>query len=508
MTAAPAGHGKSTLCGRLTADWRDGHSGLQRFDHVYLMVMRNVHNERATLENIICNDLKLLDSSLEGQVRRSLKFQFSLIIIEGYDEILDTEREGSTINQLLTGKHGFRAIVLVSTRPHYRQEIATLAGGSYIYLPLGKLDDQGMNQYCSDFFEGDSQKASITDLIVNSSFISEDLIRIPMFLALTCVMYKTHNLSDIQSTLSSMGSVLATFWCMLMGMKEEKDRKQTMVVIYKSLSDRNMHNDTRRVLRLVAKLSYKCLLNNRYTFSASLLHDWYLTIEDMDKLGPVDIFGDKAEFLHLLFQECVAGYHIASDKNAVQTLLSKKGKTSDIEKWLSPFENALVFSVGMEPSILTEVAKVISIITVREAGSGLCNMDLSYIVRLLDECSSEDIQKTFLDIFIQSNVHSVPNHEPTSTSTQGYLTILKLLGKLKCFQLLKRVYGKHIYSKNHRTVLSLLGKKRSLVISDPFLMACLPGIDLDDTETLEIKKCTLSLLDVTSEWQVSRKICT
>ena len=259
MTVAPAGHGKSTLYGRLTADWRDGHPALQRFDHVYLMIMRNVHNTRSPLENIICNDLKLLDSSIEGQVRRSLKFQFTLILIDGYDEILETERAGSTINQLLTGKHKFRSIVLVSTRPHCKQEIATLTGGNYIYLPLRKLDDEGMNKYCSIFFKDDSRKTVISDLIMNSPFIRKDVIRIPMFLALACVMYKLHRVEELESSLGSMGSVLATFWCMLMGMKEEKDRRQTNVILYKTLNDRHISQETRMVLSQVARMCYKCL---------------------------------------------------------------------------------------------------------------------------------------------------------------------------------------------------------------------------------------------------------
>ena len=512
VVSAPAGYGKSTLLGHLASDWRDGHPSMCKYKHLFLLVLRQLHNHTVPIETIICKDAALLDSSLAGQVRRSLKFnsQSSILFIDGYDELPDMERPHSTISQVISGELAKQSVVIVTARPHCLKEITDLIKGYHVRITLGDLTPRDVRMYCEEFFKNQNDlEKGMTNSILNSSVIPYELLQVPIFLALTCVLFKMRqhgqDASSDNEHLRTRSSVLATFWGMLMGLKEEKDKRSSQVVFYNSLMDRSMHPDTKRLLKEVSKLCFHFIQKKIIDFVPPLTEQYDLDLEDVGKLGPTRINGTNVEFLHSLFQEYCAGIYISSNMSILKQVLTKLDSLEpNIEKLLTPYANALVFAVSINPDMLRVFAQHIYIPMITYETDAFPNMELSFITRLAHECTGSVAKKHFAECICQATVAGVSwssFESPPDVNPNAYISFMQDLGQRGCMLLLKHVYGEHITLQDNRATLTL-PKGDTLVVTDPFLLACLPAINLHNAWYLEIHCCSLVPLRSTKKWLV------
>ena len=248
MIHAMAGMGKTYLASHIVGRWYQEHPKLTRFKYVFLLRSRLIHNHNEVLERVICHDLKIIPDSLTGRVRLMLTFNASpcLILIDGFDELNDDQKDVTVLNKIISGEVGKNAVVVVTSRPEGTQDIRDLTGGKYIDLPLQKLTTRGMLTFVHQYFPEVEDKSLFEKIskvlkVDHHSLVPDELSSIPLFLSMICYMCKRE--IDATGTISkfkelrqiSRGATIATFWALLIDVKARKKSENPQ--IFQSLKD-------------------------------------------------------------------------------------------------------------------------------------------------------------------------------------------------------------------------------------------------------------------------------
>ena len=119
------GVGKSTFAWEFCRRWERGEIA-QQYQLVLLLRLRdNMISEAKSLQDLLYHPSKSVSEALFEELVDSHNFH-PLIILEGYDELPDNRRNGSSVfNQLISGKLLPSATVLVTSRPWATQKIRT-----------------------------------------------------------------------------------------------------------------------------------------------------------------------------------------------------------------------------------------------------------------------------------------------------------------------------------------------------------------------------------------------
>ena len=190
-----AGTGKSTSLHHLKTQWLDQSGLAEKFEHLYLITIRDVASPTSSLEHIICNDLELFPAAKEQQVRRFIKFKSESIIwlLDGYDEQMSRGVREPTINKLISGEYAPKSTVVVTSRPNSAQLLLALLENTkrqVLEIHLTGFDDTGVKDYLAKL---PHEWAPDCTHLANTIGLPRELLRLPLFLAMVSYLSKQHH---------------------------------------------------------------------------------------------------------------------------------------------------------------------------------------------------------------------------------------------------------------------------------------------------------------------------
>ena len=403
-----AGIGKTCLINRIALNWVGKEPSLKCFKYVILLHARKICSHKETAERIICHDLQLLPEELSVNIKLIMKFDSGkcLILIDGYNELSDEQREYSLLTKAISREVAKRAVVIVTTRPETKPYIEKLTKYSYIDLPLNRLDKRGMFSFISNFFP-DSHKEflQVSKVLMLEQFseIPEDVTSVPLFLTMLCYLCREEieGTGDVklfnEITGITMGSVVATFWKLLINVKQNMPRKMVLGIV-NVLPTRDIMPATIHLIYALSKMSFYCLRNGQTVFTNEVLLRNELNIDCVYDLGPVEIDNGCMVFFHGIFQEYAAAIHIARDVSALYIVLEAYKSRLYNPALFEKYRQALVMAAGIQPAILDKMRTVDLEITLFITKEPEYRLDLSIECDLVHACSIHDDDKTKLII--------------------------------------------------------------------------------------------------------------
>ena len=508
-----AGAGKSTTLSYLCSKWNKGSEWSDRFAHAYLIPVRSIVSPYASLEHIICQDLKIVPPEHEQSIRRYIKFNGRSIIwfLDGYDEKTDHGSEEPTINKLISGTAAPKSTVVVTSRPH---QAATLAAIRKTYeIHVRGFDDIGVKRYLSQLPQA---WAPSYELLMTNTSIPQEMLRTPLILAMRCYVhqkYYEHTSEKSGLHLLSTCSVLDAVCGILLGIMEEK-RTGRNLPHYAGYRDTRLGKKMRGIIISLCKLAFQATQMSKFDFSDDELNQNNIYEEDIENIGILHLQNSKYSFIHPLFQEHAAAYHMTENESAlnhVLALLLNHGLTT---MKLDTFSNPLLFAAGLDQSILGKIETVDSQLPVikvsgethAEAEYNNLDLDLSYHSRLLHECSDPNTKATYLENLKHYPLPSNPvnlSYQP-QIETSAYVFLVDALGMDGCISLLQRVHTDDMRVCEGRVTLSPREGYNTRIMSDTLLISCLPIIDIILTDRLVIQYGSLKALSHTSKiWKVN-----
>ena len=448
-----AGAGKSTTLNELCTFWKKRIGLTRRFAHAYLISVRNIVSPYASLEHIICQDLEMVPEHEEQSVRRFIKFNSASIIwfVDGYDEKTSHGKKETTIDKLISGKVALRSTVFVTSRPADVNILSFIMKNKTLEIHVKGFDDSGVKGYLKKLPK--DWAPSYRDLVVKSS-IPRELLRSPLIVAMVCYIHKQanngsqQNMQDIMKLVSTR-SVLDAACGVFLAIKEEKT-KGCELSHYTGYRDELLTEKIKGFIRTMTKFAFQAIKMGKYDIPIEKLNRKNLYEVDLKNIGFFNLKKSNYSFIHPLFQEHAAAYHMedsGDDLNHGLALLEKPGLMTTK---LGVFSNPLLFVVGIKSSVLTligDTAKELSVANVKQEGEATfnCNnrdLELSFQARLFHECHDSDIKNVYLDKMKQYRTPVDPvtlSHQP-QIQASAYITLVDALGLDGCLHLLKRVH--------------------------------------------------------------------
>ena len=515
VIVADAGMGKSTIVSHITRAWGRDHSTMTKYGFVFLAPQRLVHNHRGGLDSIICEDLKLLESSSMAKFRHMVNSSAvkSLFLVDGFDELEASAKKNNTIIRLLEGEIARKSTVVVTTRPHCIDEVLKLIGGTYIDVRVAGLSDDNVLERAHAILTGTTKQLDKSAIGTITDYLPIELLRIPLLLNIACYVWKCqiNDLLDRKTIrkFSSMTDIFNAVWGIMIGIKEEKGRITENVSFYKSMEDSNIPSSTWYLLQSLAAMSFECLQRGELKISTETLTKYRLNAVICGQIGFIHISSGSephGDFVHNLFMEHCAGFHIANNDTALQSILDKISTShTTLSGALGIYANALVFAVGFKPEILDKLSRhKFKIPVVKSMESEDIDMDLSLEAQLVQECSSDEARSNFCQALIMSDFSEPLTHTSSHRlNALGYEWMQKHLGVKKCLELLRKI---------HKTPdgLVLQGHNGKRYITDTFLLSHLPYITFRGVNTLHVHGAKMIInTDTTAHHKIPKvDICT
>ena len=513
MVHGIAGIGKTCMMNHIAQSWAKKDPSLQRFKYVLLLHARKIRNHSETAERVICHDLKLLPEKLSVNIKLLLKFESSgvLILIDGYNELSDEQRDDNNtlLNKIIYRRVAGDAVVIVTTRPETKPYIENLTNGNYIDLPLKKLDQWGMFTFISYFFPGgdtnkEFHKVSKALMLEQHSEIPEDVTSVPLFLTMLCHLcreqIKTRDGKLFKEFKGlTVGSIVATFWTLLINVKETKEKK-IIDNIVNVLPVENIGLKKMQMIYALAKMCFNCLLSGETEFSNDVLGENELDIDCVYELGPVEIDRGSMVFFHAIFQEFAAAVHITRDDTALDIVLEAYKSRQDNPALFVKYRQALIMAAGIRPAILDKIRSVDLEITLFITEEPEYRLDLSIECDLVHACSIHDdgetkgiIQQFVSHITNASVSRIVKCKDLPEPNRRSYECLLGLMAHRDCLKLIRKIHVLINNAVEDITVddeactprISPPGGGTYQAIRDPMLLA-LPSVDLGTTKKLGI----------------------
>ena len=509
------GTGKSSSLNHLATAWNKGFGLVGKFSHLYLIPIRQINNPTSPLEHIICRDLKLVPLEQEQAVRRFIMFNSSAILwlLDGYDERTDHGDEEFTINKLISGEFAPKSTVIVSSRPHSAHTLSDLVKLSKSEIYLSGFDEIGVKEYLRILPQEWAPEYS--DL---NNLIPRELLNLPLFLAMVSYVYKKHYERSDKGDKGvlqffTIRSVLDDVVGILLGVMEEK-RTGRHLSQYSGYRDSQLPPTIKRIAKAITKLAFESIRKKQLFIDIGDLEE-HATEEEIKNIGILHFEKRdqrKVSFIHLLFQEHAAAYHMSENEDAVRDILKALKNPGLMTSSLGVFSSPLVFAVGLNSSVLGLVIQinmplpVVKVYTKVGSTSDSVNLDLelSYQARLLHACSDTAIKQDYLKRITGSKLPRNPvvlSHQP-DVEVSAYIDLIDCLGLEGCLSLLKKVHKDRIRVDEDKVSLSVSRGSTTRCITDTFLLGCLPVVDIKGTDRLIIKYANFKVLQHTAvEWK-------
>ena len=528
LVEGQAGMGKTWMMCNLAKEWADiglwinRWSGFEhpsifkKFSQVYLIPVRHINNHAENIERIICHDLKIVSDTLESDVRRQIKFNSKniMFLIDGYDEMKEKEKKKSTIQNLIKGDIAQEAIVIVTTRPHDTKEVKAIMQGNQTRLcaTIEEYELEWIQGYLQDTFP----HMALDDFA--KSPLGEKMMGKPLFLSLQCYIWECKKQNSDSSTstptYNTETSVLDALWGIMLGVKDDKEGRTDKLIFYESFRDNKLPNDVRRLVEELAKTAFQMVKDKEFHFTNSSLLD----LNELGSLGVIDIDVEgKCQFVHNVFLEHCAAFHLVINQSRL------------LKKFLSQHQaniNILKYAVGMEPSILKDIAKLICrpLQCVAVDKNFLCDVDFQFQEEILRECQDDERAKLYAKTLAIQPIKTDACDKDTVTESQRVTSrftltlnnrvtsrpadIIRLIGREACLVILQAANPKLVVITGNTPEIQLPTSWNSgLEVSSSMMLASLYAMNINQIRPLHLYNVNQDVLKITKEWMVSLYTC-
>ena len=356
---ASAGMGKTYTMTHCVTRWQEGDDRLQSYKHVFFLPVRKICNRSEVIERVICHDLDIVPQSYATSVRlalRNLPSSKSLILLDGYDELRDNEKQISIVAKILSSKIAKRAVVVVTTRPEDIPHIKHLINNQYVDVTLKKLSEQAVYRYIEQAFPNDYDSFQLVcrDLTRDYHiFFPKEFVTTPLFLALIChicrISIRNNKTLDMLYEIKTVEALIGSLWGHMIRVKTGKEDIDHADFV-SSLFDKGTPEDIRWMFHCVARMSFHCLQKGEYKFTDEImrnnLENKYIKASYLSKLGPVDIIDGGMVFIHKLFQEYCAAHYMTEDNAVFMEMLSLCHLRHENMHMFETFRTSIVLAVG------------------------------------------------------------------------------------------------------------------------------------------------------------------
>ena len=506
---ADGGMGKSAVVSHITRAWGSDHPNLRKYGFVFLAPQRLINNHTEDLDRIICSDLELLKTSSMAKFRTMMRSSSSksMFLVDGFDELDVRAKTNTTMIALIRGEIARQSTVVVTTRPHCADEVLRLIGSTYTDVRIEGLADETVLERANVILAETTKQSTLDQSTMGSitDYLPIELLRMPLLLNIATYVWKCQvkDLKDKDTIrkFASMTDIFNAIWGIMIGIDDEKRRRTENVNFYKSMEDSNIPRSTWSLLLSLAAMSFECLEKGDLIVSTETLAKYRLDAVNCGQIGFLHISsGSKPQgsFVHNLFMEHCAGFHIANNDKALKSVLHKISSShTTLSIALGLYTNALVFAVGFKPQILDQIARQKFMIpVVRMTGSANTDMDLSLEAQLVQESSDEDAKNNFCQTLMTSQFSAPLTHTSSHRlNALGYDWMQKHLGVDKCLEFLTRLHQDDVTSDG----LVLQGHNGERFITDSFLLYHLPYITFREVNTLHVYHAKMTMnTDVTA----------
>ena len=307
------GVGKSTFAWEFCRRWEKGEIA-QQYQLVLLLRLRdNIISEATTLNDLIYHPLEGVPQAMCKELVLSRELH-AMIILEGYDELPDSCRKGSSVfNQLVSGKLLPLATILVTSRPWATQKIRTEHEGRiHQHIEVLGFTRPQVTEYIRSTVPED-EVSGLKAYIERHPQIRMCMY-IPLNSAIVVTVYKESQASGLAmpTTLTELYSALART-LLLRYMRGHPE--------YKNVSALNSFSDLPEAVHSkfneLCRLAYSGIDGSRNRVQL-IFKD---LPSDFDSLGFMDSVTElyvtrgavsSHNFLHLTFQEFFAAVHISN----------------------------------------------------------------------------------------------------------------------------------------------------------------------------------------------------
>ncbi|XP_030837030.1 NACHT, LRR and PYD domains-containing protein 6-like isoform X1 [Strongylocentrotus purpuratus] len=467
MVQGEAGAGKTTLCAKIAWDWIEGrHSS----DFVWVLIVPLREFKQHTIGQIAKSYLAKDNPATVSQITEYIRSNPDKVFIafDGLDEvsvkIMKTEScESQPTDQMLlqpsqrcvtsseacgssseTGDIGLADIlcsdqlascsVLVTTRPWRAVQIRSDGDLTklYTFIHVEGFNRKNLSVYIHKYFPKNKGKANqLIQFISENDVISEDMARYPIYVAMLCLMWKELDEQKLKK-MKSLKTFSQIFKTMIVFLKEHYAQKKVKNVGSPSLISYLEKID--ELLGPIAKQALTGLLENTLVFSED---DFKICPESKDTACRVGILSQEDRitavmdtherhahvqlpvfFPHKLFQEYMAGVHLASlyesdrieDRNECNRLIEQVVLPRGEE-----FRYLLYFTVAQNKSIATHV--------MHSMLQGVSYLNRDFIVDVAFESLDPDVAALVKDSMSSKEAVLVVDPSMTAHTVAGYAFI-------------------------------------------------------------------------------------
>ena len=407
MVQGEAGAGKTTLCAKIAWDWIEGRNS-SHFVWVLIVPLREfkqytigqiaksylAKNNPATVSQIteyirsnpdkvfIAFDgldevsVKIMKTeSCASQPTDQMQFQPSQPCVTSSEACGSSSETGDIeLADILCSDQLTSCSVLVTTRPWRAVEIRSDGDLTklYTFIHIEGFNRKNLSVYIHKYFPKNKGKANqLIQFISENDVISEDMARYPIYVAMLCLMWKELDEQKLKKV-KSLKTFSQIFRTMIAFLKEHYAQKKVKNAGSPSLLSYLEKID--ELLGPIAKQALTGLLENTLVFGED---DFKICPESKDTACRVGILSQEDRitaimdtherhshvqlpvfFPHKLFQEYMAGVHLASlyesdrieDRNECNRLIEQVVLPRKEE-----FRYLLYFTVAQNKSIATHV---------------------------------------------------------------------------------------------------------------------------------------------------------
>eukprot|EP00057_Strongylocentrotus_purpuratus_P014147 XP_011668621.1 PREDICTED: NACHT, LRR and PYD domains-containing protein 3-like [Strongylocentrotus purpuratus] len=438
MVQGEAGAGKSTFCAKIAWDWIEG-MYFSHFVWVLIVPLREFkqHNIGKIAKSYLAKNNPTTASQITEYIQSNPDKVF--IALDGLDEVSgkimkskscesrSTDQMQLQPSQLSvnsseacgssseTGDIGLVDIlcsdqlascpVLVTTRPWRAVEIRSDGDlmKLYTFIHVQGFNRENLSVYIHKYFPKNEDKANqLIQFTHENDVISENMAHYPIYVAMLCLMWKELGEQKLKE-MKSLKTFSQIFKTMIAFLKEHYAQKEVKKVGSPSLLASLKQID--ELLGPIAKQALNGLLENTLVFGED---DFEICPESKDTACRVGILSQEDRittstdihkgnsyvqlpvfFPHKLFQEYMAGVHLASlyetDRNEFNRLIEQVVLPRKEE-----FRYLLHFTVSHNKSIANHVMKSM-FQEVNRYSSFICEDELPFIVDVAFESQDPDV---------------------------------------------------------------------------------------------------------------------
>eukprot|EP00057_Strongylocentrotus_purpuratus_P014645 XP_011669119.1 PREDICTED: uncharacterized protein LOC105440530 [Strongylocentrotus purpuratus] len=469
MVQGEAGAGKTTFCAKIAWDWIEG----RHFSHfVWVLIVPLREFKQHTIGEIAKSYLDKNNPATVSQITDYIQSNPGKVFItfDGLDEVsgeivkpksckshstdqMQLQPSQRSVNSSEacgssseTGDIGLVDIlcsdqlascpVLVTTRPWRAVEIRSDGDlmKLYTFIHVEGFNRENLSVYIHKYFPNNEDKANqLIQFTSENDVISENMAHYPIYVAMLCLMWKELGEQKLKE-MKSLKTFSQIFKTMIAFLKEHYAQKEV-----KKVGSPSLHAYLKKIDELlgpIAKQALHGLLENTLVFGED---DFKMCPESKDTACRVGILSQEDRittsmdmhkgnsyvqlpvfFPHKLFQEYMAGVHLASlyesDRNEFkrlieQVVLPRKGE----------FRYLLYFTVSQNKSIATHIMNsMLQGLPVSSLNNSHMREKLELIVDVAFESQDPDVAALVKDKVSSQTIVLTISEDTTAHTVAGY----------------------------------------------------------------------------------------